>query len=74
MSRPGALAERIHGSAFGIDRSRLKFSNFGKSMDTQGWGEAVANGSGNNSLTPAAEEDRVLAFSNLVNLKRFGYK
>jgi len=54
----GAPPEGIHGSAFGVDRSRLNFSNFGTMIDTQAWGEEVATCGGNNNLTPGAEEDR----------------
>lgn len=54
----GAPPDRIHGSAFGTDRSRLTFSNFGSCVDTQGWGEEVTTSGGNSNLTPAAEEDR----------------
>jgi hypothetical protein len=54
----GAPPDGIHGSAFGTDRSRLNYSNFGSMMDTQGWGEEVATCGGNNNLTPLAEEDR----------------
>jgi hypothetical protein len=54
----GAPPEGIHGSAFGTDRSRLSFSNFGSNIDTQGWGQEVATCGGNNNLTPLAEEDR----------------
>jgi hypothetical protein len=54
----GAPPEGIHGSTFGIDRSRLRFSNFGRVIDTQAWGEEVATCGGNNNLTPGAEPDR----------------
>lgn len=54
----GAPPDGIHGSAFGTDRSRLTFSNFGSNIDTQGWGEEVTTSGGNNNLTPDAEEDR----------------
>ena len=54
----GAPPDGIHGSAFGPDRSRRDFSNFGSIMDTQGWGEEVATCGGNNNLTPSAEPDR----------------
>ncbi len=54
----GAPPEGIHGSALGVDRSRLQFSNFGSAIDAQGWGEEVATCGGDSSLTPSAEEDR----------------
>ena len=54
----GAPPQGIHGSVFGLDRSKLTFSNCGSIMDTQGWGEEVTTSGGNNNLTPAAEEDR----------------
>lgn len=54
----GAPPDGIHGSSFGPDRARLKFSNFGSNIDTQGWGEEVATCGGDNNLTPSAEPDR----------------
>jgi hypothetical protein len=54
----GAPPDGIHGSAFGPDRSRLDFSNFGSNIDTQGWGEEVVTCGGNSNLTPSAEPDR----------------
>jgi hypothetical protein len=54
----GAPPERIHGSNFGPDRSRLEFSNYGKVIDTQAWGEEVATCGGNNALNTGAKEIR----------------
>jgi Subtilase family len=37
----GAPPPGTNGSNWGVDRSRLGFSNFGASVDTQGWGQGV---------------------------------
>lgn len=55
----GAPPRGIHNSDYGVDRSRLTFSNFGKAIDVQGWGEEVATCGGNNDLNPEnGSEDR----------------
>jgi hypothetical protein len=37
----GAPPPGTHGRSYGADRSRLNFSNFGTSVDAQGWGREV---------------------------------
>lgn len=55
----GAPPQGIHNSDYGVDRSRLTFSNFGNAIDVQGWGEEVATCGGNNDLNPqSGSEDR----------------
>jgi hypothetical protein len=48
-----------HGSNLGPDRSRAGFSNFGRMMDTQGWGEEVATCGGNNDLGSDLDAENV---------------
>jgi hypothetical protein len=45
------------GGAFGVDRSRLGFSNFGKVVDAQGWGRQVVT-TGRGELQGGWNEDR----------------
>ncbi|MBN9086234.1 MAG: S8 family serine peptidase [Reyranella sp.] len=47
-------------TAFGPDRARMGFSNFGAAVDTQGWGEEVVAG-GYGFLQGGAEERRYTA-------------
>ena len=39
----GAPPPRTHGRSWGPDRSRLEFSNYGESIDAQGWGREVTS-------------------------------
>lgn len=54
----GAPPTGIHGSNLGPDRSRLEYSNFGRAVDVQGWGDEVTT-SGYGGLSPnILNEDR----------------
>jgi hypothetical protein len=45
------------GGAFGVDRSRLGFSNYGQTVDAQGWGRQVVT-TGRGELQGGSNEDR----------------
>src|SRR3546814_10256333 len=52
----GAPPPGTHGRNHGPDRSRLDFSNFGSSIDAQGWGREVTT-CGYGDLQGGANED-----------------
>ena len=56
MVGAGAPPPGTHGRTHGPDRSRLDFSNYGRSIDAQGWGREVTT-CGYGSLQGGSDED-----------------